>query len=581
MGEGPQGRSPTPAGSNGEERGPPFVLHWCGRPDRPSRLVGHPCPTPAAACNTTATAGYPPHCSRVALLLLPSKPRLLADARWRAAATTLLVGFVFAAYGAYPPPDPNEPHYLTKARHFWDPQWCAGDLFLESRAAHALFYAVWGSPARWVPLAMLAWIGRACTWLLLAYGWQRLGGVLGVRGAWAALGAVLFVELQERCQLAGEWVIGGLEAKGFAYALVLLALAEFVRGRLGWAAAWAGAATAWHPLVGGWTGLAMCWSWCSVWPRPRVRRAWPGLVAGGLLALIGVMPALCMNRGVSPDVAARAIDIYVLWRLRHHLWPAAFPLEGLLRFGLLLAGWGAMLAAVAWGGRWHRFWSVCKGAVLIMVVGLALGLAALAVPGQIISLLRFYWFRTSDVMVPMAVALGVARLARRAWGVTKWRVPVGGLVLAAAVSALLAAEQRLTSPSPRADKPGKVTDWQDWRAACLYAARHTPADARFLTPRLAQTFKWYAGRSETATWKDTPQDAKAIVEWWGRLRDIYGVDPGWPGWFWCESLAEVSPSRLSELGVRYGAEYLLVESEPVLDLPCLYRNRSYAIYRLK
>ena len=146
-------------------------------------------------------------------MLLPSKPRLLADARWRAAATTLLVGFVFAAYGAYPPPDPNEPHYLTKARHFWDPQWCAGDLFLESRAAHALFYAVWGSPARWVPLAMLAWIGRACTWLLLAYGWPRRGGVLGVRGAWAALGAVLFVELQERCQLAGEWVIGGLEAK--------------------------------------------------------------------------------------------------------------------------------------------------------------------------------------------------------------------------------------------------------------------------------------------------------------------------------------------------------------------------------
>lgn len=537
---------------------------------------------PAARCRLQGRHVAHRPCTKVGFVpLLSSSRSRRYSTHLRAAAATGLVALVFAAYGAYPPPDPNEPHYLSKARHFWDPHWCAHDVFLRSRAAHWVFYAVWGWPARWMSFSDLAWVGRGCTWLLLAYGWQRLGSVLGVRGLWAAAAAGLFVELQERCQLAGEWIIGGLEAKGFAYGLVLLALAEFVRGRVGWSALWGGAATAWHPLVGGWAALAICWSWCSVAPRPSLRGIWPGLAAGGMMALGGLWPALSLNQGASPALVEQANEIYVQWRLRHHLWPGAFPIDLILRFGLLMAGWGGLMAAKAWSGRWQRLWGVCRGAVLIMAVGLILGLAGQAVPGQVQGLLRFYWFRTSDILVPLAAGLGAARLARLAWRSSRWRLPAGGLVVAALAGAGYVGQQRIASPFPRADKPGKVADWQDWQAACRYAAQHTPADARFLTPRLAQTFKWYAGRSEAATWKDTPQDARAIVEWWGRLREIYGIDACWPGWFWCQSLAELPPSRLCALGARYGAEYLLVESEPAIDLPCLYRNRSYAIYRLR
>lgn len=502
-------------------------------------------------------------------------------AHLRAAAATLLTALVFAAYGAYRPPDPNEAHYLSKAKHYWDPQWCAGDVFLESRAAHTVFYVVWGWPARWISFTSLAWLGRGCTWLLLAYGWQRLAGALGVRGMWAAAAAAAFVELQERCQLAGEWIVGGLEAKGFAYGFVLLALAEWLRARTGWAALWGGMATAWHPLVGGWMVLAMCRSWPSLTRRFDLRAAWPGLAAGGLMALVGLLPALTMNWGVSPEANDQATEIYVLWRLRHHLWPATFPVNGMLRFGLLLAGCAALLAARRWSTRWRRFWGVCQGAVLIMAMGLVLGLTALAIPAQVQGMLRYYWFRTSDILVPMAVGLGVARLARRAWHTKRLRILAASFVLAAMAAAGLAGAQRAAAPCPRADKPGKVLDWQDWQAACRHAAQHTPPGACFLTPRLAQTFKWYAGRSEVATWKDTPQDAQAIVEWWHRLRDVYGIDPCWPGWFWCQSLAELPPSRLRDLGGRYGAEYLLVESDPPLPLPCIYRNRTYAIYRLE
>ena len=57
----------------------------------------------------------------------------------------LRVSLLFATLIGYsalrvPVPGINEPHYLTKSRHDWQPEWCAGDFFLESPNAHDVFY---------------------------------------------------------------------------------------------------------------------------------------------------------------------------------------------------------------------------------------------------------------------------------------------------------------------------------------------------------------------------------------------------------------------------------------------------------
>ena len=47
----------------------------------------------------------------------------------------------------------------------------------------------------------------------------------------SVLTAAWFVCLLARFHMAGEWVIGGVEAKGFAYVLVFLGLEALVRKR--------------------------------------------------------------------------------------------------------------------------------------------------------------------------------------------------------------------------------------------------------------------------------------------------------------------------------------------------------------
>ncbi|HEY2881660.1 MAG TPA: hypothetical protein VGJ15_04490, partial [Pirellulales bacterium] len=210
--------------------------------------------------------------------------------RWRAVVEIVLIFAVFFLHGAWPTPDVNENGYLVKAQHFWNPQAFHNDFFCNTADAHAVYYWAFG----WITnlgwsLATAAWIGRGVTWFLLAIVWRKLSFTVLPKAWWAVLSAEFFVLLNEQAQMAGEWVIGGVEAKGFAYVLVLLALTFLVRGKWNWIWPLAGAATSLHAVVGGWSILAFAGVWClSAESRPKFQLMLPGLALGFALALPGL-----------------------------------------------------------------------------------------------------------------------------------------------------------------------------------------------------------------------------------------------------------------------------------------------------
>ena len=107
---------------------------------------------------------------------------------------------------------------------------------------------------------------------------------------------------------------------------------------------------------------------------------------------------------------------------------------------------------------------------------------------------------------------------------------------------------------PRPPRSDRLPDYPAWRAACDWVAQpqNIPPDAVFLTPRMSQTFRWYAHRAEVATWKEIPQDAASIVEWWRRILDMHSTGNEWPEERWYHSLADLGPQRLRELGASTG-----------------------------
>jgi hypothetical protein len=137
--------------------------------------------------------------------------------------------------------------------------------------------------------------------------------------------------------------------------------------------------------------------------------------------------------------------------------------------------------------------------------------------------------------------------------------------------------QRRELPNGLAER--NLGDAAAWRETCQWIDKNTPADAVFLTPRLAHTFRWHANRSEVTNRKDVPQDSKGLVEWWRRQLELHwDYNRGW----WRPSMNEVDPQQLIKWGEEYGAKYLVTSDDRPLPLkPLGSPAPGYVVYRLE
>ena len=458
-----------------------------------------------------------------------------------------------------------------------------GDFFLDTKDTHQVFYFTFGWLALWLSPPALAWVGRVLTWALLAWSWRRLSFAVVPRPWWSVLTAALFVCLLERFHMAGEWVIGGVEAKGFAFVLVFLAIEALVRGRFRSAWLLLGAASALHVLVGGWSVVALGNCLVALWQAA----AHAAVDVAGRSGRFRAVAAGADPRGHAQlgdrrrEVVRFANQVYVYGRLAHHLAPGQLPPVFVVRFVALFVVWLILCWAAPREAALRRLHAFVAGAVILALIGAAIAPLNYVDPALAAGLLRFYWFRLADVAVPLGVALTAALLVAET---LRTRPAIGRWALAGmlAIAGIHVGGYLAIRPIPTIPPADRLPNSLAWETACDWIA-HTdaiPPQAKFLTPRMSQTFKWYTGHAEVANWKEVPQDATAIVEWWRRVFEIHRSGSDDPQAFWLDSLAELGAPRLKQLGAKYGADYALTLARPALPLEVVYRNRSYVVYRL-
>ncbi|MDR3108079.1 MAG: hypothetical protein LBU65_00115 [Planctomycetaceae bacterium] len=358
----------------------------------------------------------------------------------------LLVIAVFYLYGGWAIPDLNEPYYICKAIHYWQPNWIPADTFLESRDAHWFYYIVFGTTSFFLTPYMMALVGRLICWSLMAWGWCRLSQTLLCSNvvnnaddvnstnniipliALPVFTAAVFLFYQTNFNLAGEWVAGGVEGKTFAFGFIFFAFDAMCRSR--WRQTWLllGIASAFHVLAGGWSVICALLAWLFLQrnERPKFITMLPALICGGILSLPGLLPALRLNADTPADIVAQSNDIYVFFRLSHHLVPSQIAWTMSVRFLLMTAVWILLVSGV--------FYSVIKtengsndnnnetnlaqktmarfvaASLLLAFIGCVIDIlfsgnviTATANRPLAAKLLRYYWFRTSDWAVPLGL----------------------------------------------------------------------------------------------------------------------------------------------------------------------------------
>jgi hypothetical protein len=538
---------------------------------------------------------------------------------------------IFFLFSGSPPPDAGESHYLVKAKHYWNPAWCAGDLFLESADTHLAFYWVFGWLTQWFSLDVTTWILRIIIWGLLAWSWRRLSWALIPRPLWSLLSVGLMLLLAQHFHWSKEILLrGGVEGKTVAYVGVLLALESIVRNRWRTALLCAGGGAAFHVLVGGWTVVAIGLAWiASGRERPSLWQLWPAALGGLILALPGLIPSLALTSHLKADQIAEAYRIYAFDRLAHHLVVHRFPPVYWLRHGLLVAVW-MWFVWLHWGDiSLRRLMLVIGGTIAIAACGILLdqglvlranllGQSSEAYERAAAPLLRYYWFRVEDALVPVGVALAISvSIYQMQWS----RPALGQALLAAAIIAaslnvadacywrarlrvpgavlqqLATADTRLNWwwESPISEAPSAGADvgpsalsarerYKLWQSACSWIAENTPEAAKFLTPRRQQTFKWNAGRAEVATRKDLPQDPESILAWYAAVAELYPNDQAHRRF----DLAAFSDDELTSLARKYNCQYIVVERRfgaRDVSLPRVYpkaraQNPVFEIFRV-
>jgi hypothetical protein len=305
--------------------------------------------------------------------------------------------------------------------------------------------------------------------------------------------------------------------------------------------------------------------------------------------MLGIVPALSLTWNEPPELVAEAGRIYVFDRLPHHLAPLTLPTAEVARrvgghFLVLV-----LLAVFSFFSResssLRRVTRFAWGAAMLAIVGFAIEITLWNQPLIAARLLRYYWFRSTDVAAALAVALHITAWVARGFAATRssaaWRLVAALIVAGAFLSAsawprCLALARGTTAVSP-ADQ--KLVDYRAWVEVCDWIEEHTPPDALFLTPRLNLTFKWRTGRPEVANRKDIPQDARGIIEWHRRVKDIYYTEYGGllqP----LDSIGTLGTDRVRALAIKYGADFVLMDRGQLLALPVVFRNEEYIVYRI-
>jgi hypothetical protein len=422
----------------------------------------------------------------------------------------------------------NEMDSLPGARQFACPSWLPADWYLNQHVGYRMVFNVLAGSLFHVTGALsVSLTGRLLSYALFA--WAITGAANAARLSVVVLVPAWIWFLDHQSLVAGEWMIGALETKVFAYGFCLLSATFFFRGRYRASMITAGLAISFHVLIGVYAAICLVAAALVTFPswRGRIRcvlaaMPWGILAASGGIVAIG---SYCVSStGVDRDLAAR---IYVLFRVPHHVipfglgWANGLPLAAGVTGGLLLLL--ALWRIRVYGFRFFAgYLAACLG---LFSVG-----AIMALAGNI-HMLKYYWFRYPDTLLPMALAGAIA------WAASRWLEALPRMLPRKARGVFAVHTVRLMVmmiacwlvwPTGRDVLPdledlGEEQIPCEWRDLGKWIRENTATSDVFLVDPTFFYFYSVAERPVYVSIKHSPQSDRYLVEWLERLKRCGGA----------------------------------------------------------
>jgi Domain of unknown function (DUF6798) len=284
-------------------------------------------------------------------------------------------------------------------------------------------------------------------------------------------------------------------------------------------------------------------------------------LALGLLAFVGVIPILMITYpvflGDSADVAVRARDILVNYRIPHHaLVSVWFDATVVVKILIVISG-----IFLARRSRLFLILLVCTGTAVVLT------LAQLVLDSQALALI-FPW-RISTFIVPLCSALIIATLVDwllnrpqlRSANASRVIRLVSTLVIVLAV--FTGVVRFVLDLNRKASAPERAVE--------VYVADHLSAGESYLIPVKMQDFRLAAGAPAFVDFKSIPYSGLEVLEWYQRVKLAE------------EFYKDGDCSVLKQLRTDYAITQVITESGSAVEtcpgMELLYKDSAYSLWR--
>lgn len=248
-------------------------------------------------------------------------------------------------------------------------------------------------------------IGRILSYVLISYSYIYLSRVLKLSFFTSTGIYIIFLYFfKHGIGDAGEWIVGGLEAKVFAYALSIFSLSSFLKDNYKRGFLFAGLSLSVHLLVGVYNLLCLI---PLLFSNLKKKKNEPlNLLQGicyfiitGIIGIAEIINSLFLN--TSQIIQNKGWDIYVNIRVPHHVIPD-FSIETwsiLITFTIFNL---LFLKSKHYTKKFIALYSLSS--IVIIIIGFIVYYSFES------HYMRYYFFRFSDVMLPFLTLLLVSTL---------------------------------------------------------------------------------------------------------------------------------------------------------------------------
>ncbi len=419
----------------------------------------------------------------------------------------------------------NEMDVIPYGYALFNPDWLSSDWYLNLEILYrfpfgyisGFFVALFG----FIPTIFY---GRIISYIFFSYACLSLIKTTKTNFVLGCVWLMVFLTFFPNGMYSGEWIIGGLETKVFAYSFALLALRAALEKKYGPTFLYSGISLSLHLLIGGYhlmclfAVLRLQAALDSQVIRDMLNKSYLFLI-GGFWGIIGISSYLF--NPVSQEISKLAWDVYVQVRVPYHVLPKlyfeALVVPFLFSFFNLVTVFYIKKEELKYLSSY------------ILVATAISGLGVLIYWFGDQALLRYYFFRFNDAIQPLLTILILAslgtdkleQLGRILKIPERLNVRLPAILLLGItvffvikkvpnIQKLMSTDSyKISEIQKRSSVDFEMSEWIN---------SNTPATSVFIVPIDWETFYMEAERPLFVSWKHAPQRAHDLVEWYKRIQ---------------------------------------------------------------